>query len=290
MNVESSKSLDIGASGTTERPVIELKEVVVSYNNGKEFKPAFDPISLDVYAGQVTAIMGPSGCGKSSLLKAINRMNETNDGVKTIGSVVYREYDGVNATAYPDGIDLYSSDIDAVAVRSIIGMVFQRANPFPKSIYDNVAFGPRIHHMADNEGELDEIVEYALRTAALWDEVKDRLTTPGTQLSGGQQQRLCIARAIATNPRVLLLDEPCSALDPIATSNIEEVIFSMKTTTPIVLVTHSIKQASRIGDRVAFLDYGSETKRGYLEGMYSQNAFINPPQGRFGHYITGRFG
>ncbi len=227
-------------------------------------------IDLDVPRHQVTAMMGASGCGKSTLLRVINRMNDLIPSVRTQGSVVY------------DGIDLYGPEVDVVEVRRRVGMVFQKPNPFPKSIYDNVAFGPRLHGY---RGDLDDLVERSLRGAALWDEVKDKLKTSGLSLSGGQQQRLCIARAMATEPDVILMDEPTSALDPIATDRIEELIQAIKRDFTVIIVTHNLQQAGRVSDRTAFMHLGRLIEEGPTDQM-----FTNPKSEMTERYITGRFG
>ena len=206
---------------------------------------ALDNVSLDVAAGEFVALVGPSGCGKSTFLRCINRMNDTIDICRVQGKILL------------DGEDIYDPKVDPVQLRAKVGMVFQKPNPFPKSIYDNVAYGPRIHGLARNKAELDEIVERALRRGAIWDEVKDRLAAPGTGLSGGQQQRLCIARAVATEPEVLLMDEPCSALDPIATAQVEELIDELRQNYSVVIVTHSMQQAARVSQRTAFFHLGN---------------------------------
>ncbi|MBP2017855.1 phosphate transport system ATP-binding protein [Symbiobacterium terraclitae] len=227
-------------------------------------------VSLQIPDRAVTAVIGPSGCGKSSLLRCLNRMNDLVPGARVAGEVRYR------------GEDLYGVGADPMAVRHRIGMIFQKPNPFPKSVYDNVAFGPRVNGY---EGDLDEIVETALRRAALWDEVKDRLRKPAPALSGGQQQRLCIARALAVNPEVLLMDEPTSALDPIATGKIEELMTDLKRTVTIVLVTHSLRQAARVADRTAFMLDGRLVEMDRTERIFSA-----PSDRRTEEYITGRFG
>ncbi len=232
-------------------------------------------ISLRVPRNKVTAIIGPSGCGKSTLLRSFNRMNDLVDGAHIEGSILYH------------GVDLYADEVDAVEVRRRIGMVFQKPNPFPKSIYDNVAFGPRV---AGFKGSMDDLVERSLRRAAIWDEVKDKLREPGTALSGGQQQRLCIARAIAVEPDVILMDEPCSALDPIATLKIEELMRELKENFTIVIVTHNMQQAARASDYTAFLTMGDD-RAGYLVEMApTQNLFTRPANRLTEDYITGRFG
>jgi phosphate transport system ATP-binding protein len=232
-------------------------------------------ISLRIPRNQITAIIGPSGCGKSTLLRSFNRMNDLVDGASVSGTVRYH------------GVDLYSEGVDPVEVRRRIGMVFQKPNPFPKSIYDNVAFGPRV---AGFKGDLDELVERSLRRAALWDDVKDKLRSPGTALSGGQQQRLCIARAIAVEPDVILMDEPCSALDPIATLRIEELMRELKENYTIVIVTHNMQQAARASDVTAFLTMGDD-RAGYLVEMAPTDQLFTKPANRLTEdYITGRFG
>ena len=232
-------------------------------------------ISLQVPKNQISAIIGPSGCGKSTLLRSFNRMNDLVDSARIDGRILYH------------GVDLYADGIDPVEVRRRIGMVFQKPNPFPKSIYDNVSFGPKV---AGYRGNMDELVERSLRRAALWDEVKDKLKEPGTALSGGQQQRLCIARAIAVEPDVILMDEPCSALDPIATLRIEELMRELKQNYTIVIVTHNMQQAARASDVTAFLTMG-EDRAGYLVEMApTQDLFTRPVNRITEDYITGRFG
>ena len=236
-------------------------------------KQALDGVSLEIGENQVTALIGPSGCGKSTFLRCLNRMNDTIDSCRVTGSILL------------DGEDVYHRDIDVVQLRARVGMVFQKPNPFPKSIFENVAYGPRIHGMAANKADLGDLVEASLRRAGLWDEVRDRLDQPGTSLSGGQQQRLCIARAIAVNPEVILMDEPCSALDPIATARIEELIDELRQNYTIVIVTHSMQQAARVSQRTAFFHLGILVEDGDTE-----NIFTNPEDQRTQDYITGRFG
>jgi phosphate transport system ATP-binding protein len=232
-------------------------------------------VSLKIPRNQITAIIGPSGCGKSTLLRSFNRMNDLVDGASITGAIRYH------------GIDLYGDRIDPVEVRRRIGMVFQKPNPFPKSIYDNVAFGPRV---AGFKGDMDALVERSLQRAALWDDVKDKLRSPGTALSGGQQQRLCIARAIAVEPDVILMDEPCSALDPIATLRIEELMRELRESYTIVIVTHNMQQAARASDVTAFLTMG-EDRAGYLVEMAPTDQIFTKPANRITEdYITGRFG
>jgi phosphate transport system ATP-binding protein len=251
--------------------VFELDDLSCFYGTFR----AVREISLKIPRNQITAIIGPSGCGKSTLLRSFNRMNDLVDGASITGSIRYH------------GVDLYGDGIDPVEVRRRIGMVFQKPNPFPKSIYDNVAFGPRV---AGFKGDLDALVEQSLRRAALWDDVKDKLRSPGTALSGGQQQRLCIARAIAVEPDVILMDEPCSALDPIATLRIEELMRELRESYTIVIVTHNMQQAARASDVTAFLTMG-EDRAGFLVEMAPTDQIFTKPAHRITEdYITGRFG
>jgi len=236
-------------------------------------KQAIRNVSLDVHTDEVTALIGPSGCGKSTFLRCLNRMNDTIPIARVTGDIAL------------DGQDIYSRDIDVVQLRARVGMVFQKPNPFPKSIYDNIAYGPRIHGLANRGPDMDAIVETALVKAGLWDEVKDRLGESGTALSGGQQQRLCIARAIAVNPEVILMDEPCSALDPIATARIEELIAELRGRFAIVIVTHNMQQAARVSQRTAFFHLGELIEQGDTPTI-----FTNPRQERTKDYITGRYG
>jgi phosphate transport system ATP-binding protein len=238
---------------------------------------------MKVARGKVTALIGPSGCGKSTLLRSVNRLNDLIDGVRIEGDMLL------------NGETVYAPDVDVIDLRKRLGMVFQKPNPFPKSIYENVAYGPRIHGLAADRAELDEIVNISLRRAGLWEEVKDRLNQPGTSLSGGQQQRLCIARTIAVNPEVILMDEPCSALDPIATARIEDLMHEMKTTYTIVIVTHNMQQAARVSDRTAFftteVNPDSDRRTGCLvEFDRTKTMFSNPSDERTEQYVTGRFG
>jgi phosphate transport system ATP-binding protein len=221
----------------------------------------------------VTAFIGPSGCGKSTFLRCINRMNDVIDGCRVTGRIMI------------DGQDIYDSSLDVVQLRARVGMVFQKPNPFPKSIYDNVCYGPRIHGIGNGKSQLDEIVQKSLERAGLWNEVKDRLHQPGTGLSGGQQQRLCIARAIAVNPDVILMDEPCSALDPIATARVEELMDELRENFTIIIVTHSMQQAARVSQRTAFFHMGILVEQGDTEQI-----FTSPREERTQGYITGRFG
>jgi phosphate transport system ATP-binding protein len=236
-------------------------------------KQALFEVDLDLRANTVTALIGPSGCGKSTFLRCLNRMNDTIPICKVTGELKL------------DQTDIYDKTVDVVELRARVGMVFQKPNPFPKSIYDNVSYGPRIHGLASSRQDMDEIVETALRKASLWAEVKDRLLEPGTGLSGGQQQRLCIARAIATRPEVILMDEPCSALDPIATAKIEELIDELKVNYTIAIVTHSMQQAARVSQRTAFFHLGYLVEEGTTDQV-----FTTPRDKRTQDYITGRFG
>ena len=236
-------------------------------------KQALFDIAIDMEANSVTALIGPSGCGKSTFLRCINRMNDTIDDCRVEGSIMV------------DNIDVNAKTQDVVHLRSWIGMVFQKPNPFPKSIYDNVAYGPRIHQLATNKNDLDVIVEKSLVSAGLWTEVKDRLHESGTGLSGGQQQRLCIARTIAVNPEIILMDEPCSALDPIATARIEELIMALKDQFTIVIVTHSMHQAARVSQKTCFFHMGK-----VIEVGATSQIFTNPQHQQTRDYITGRYG
>ena len=253
----------------TETLRISARDVNVFYGT----KQAIDNVSIDIASEHVTAFIGPSGCGKSTFLRALNRMNDTIPGCRVTGEIKL------------DGDDIYGSAMDVVQLRARVGMVFQKPNPFPKSIFENVAYGPRIHGLAANKAEMDTIVEKSLRRAGLWDEVKDRLSDAGTALSGGQQQRLCIARAIAVSPEVILMDEPCSALDPIATARIEELIDELKGRYAIVIVTHSMQQAARVSQRTAFFHLGVLVEYGPTDTI-----FTNPSEVRTKDYITGRYG
>jgi phosphate transport system ATP-binding protein len=247
----------------------ETRNVQVFYGETHAIKD----VSVDILDKTVTSFIGPSGCGKSTFLRALNRMNDTIPGCRVEGSLTL------------DGENIYDPKVDPVQLRAKVGMVFQKPNPFPKSIYDNIAYGPRIHGLARNKAELDEIVEMSLRRGALWDEVKDRLQEPGTGLSGGQQQRLCIARSVATAPEVLLMDEPCSALDPIATAQVEELIDELKQNFSVVIVTHSMQQAARVSQKTAFFHLGNLVEYGDTDTI-----FTNPVDPRTESYITGRIG
>jgi phosphate transport system ATP-binding protein len=248
---------------------ISARDVSVYYGA----KQAINEVSIDIATEHVTAFIGPSGCGKSTFLRALNRMNDTIPSCRVTGHIAL------------DGEDIYGSGMDVVQLRARVGMVFQKPNPFPKSIYENVAYGPRIHGLAATKADMDAIVEKSLRRAGLWDEVKDRLPDAGTALSGGQQQRLCIARAIAVSPEVILMDEPCSALDPIATARIEELIDELKGRYAIVIVTHSMQQAARVSQRTAFFHLGTMVEYGDTSDI-----FTNPREERTKDYITGRYG
>jgi len=271
----------VGETRPLERPmpseeiVFELREVAIAYNG----RPAIEGVSFEIGARQITALIGPSGCGKTTFLRSLNRMNDLIEGARVEGSVMYH------------GVDLYGSKVDPVEVRRRIGMVFQKPNPFPKSIFDNVAFGPRLQ---GRRRDLDGIVEHAITRAALWDEVKDKLDESAFSLSGGQQQRLCIARCLAVEPDVILMDEPCSALDPIATAKIEDLMEELKREYTIVIVTHNMQQAARASDMTAFIttDVGEDGSRvgRLVEFDQTPTIFTQPSDPRTEGYITGRFG
>jgi len=250
-------------------PKMRANDVSVFYGD----KQALKNVSISVDQNHVTAFIGPSGCGKSTFLRTFNRMNDTIASARVTGTITL------------DGEDIQSPDMDVVQLRARVGMVFQKPNPFPKSIYENVAYGPRIHGLAEGRSELDAIVERSLKRAGLWEEVKDRLTESGTALSGGQQQRLCIARAIAVDPEVILMDEPCSALDPIATARIEELIHDLRGRYAIAIVTHNMQQAARVSQRTAFFHLGELVEYGD-----TRDIFTNPREQRTQDYITGRYG
>ncbi|WP_051332564.1 phosphate ABC transporter ATP-binding protein PstB [Cucumibacter marinus] len=257
------------ATQTGSKTRVSARDVNVHYGE----KQALFDVSIDIPDRGVTAFIGPSGCGKSTFLRCLNRMNDTIEGCRVTGKILL------------DDVDIANPDLDVVELRARVGMVFQKPNPFPKSIYENVAYGPRIHGMTSSKDELDEIVYSSLRRAGLYEEVKDRLDQPGTGLSGGQQQRLCIARAIATKPEVLLMDEPCSALDPIATAIIEELIDELRENFTIVIVTHSMQQAARVSQKTAFFHLGKLIEEGPTEQI-----FTNPLDKKTQDYITGRIG
>ncbi len=250
-------------------PKMSMRDVKVFYSD----KQAIFNVSMDIGKNQVVSMIGPSGCGKSTFLRCLNRMNDTIDICRVEGQLNL------------EGQDIYDPKLDVVPLRARVGMVFQKPNPFPKSIYDNVAYGPRVHGLASRRAELDEIVETSLQKAGLWSEVKDRLHQPGTGLSGGQQQRLCIARTIAVSPEVILMDEPCSALDPIATAKIEELISELSENFTIAIVTHSMQQAARVSDRTAYFHLGK-----LIEVNDTEKVFTNPDHELTEAYITGRFG
>jgi phosphate transport system ATP-binding protein len=248
---------------------IECRGVNVYYGE----KLAIQNVNLDIGRNEVIALIGPSGCGKSTFIRCLNRMNDTIPGCRVAGEIVM------------DGKNIYGDDVDVVPLRAQVGMVFQKPNPFPKSIFENVAYGPRIHGLVASKAELEEVVETSLRRAGLWDEVKDYLHQPGTSLSGGQQQRLCIARTIAVNPEVILMDEPCSALDPIATAKIEQLIDELRADYTIAIVTHSMQQAARVSQRTAYFHLGR-----LIEVGETAQIFTNPRHQLTEDYITGRFG
>jgi len=267
----AAKSADERTRARPE-PICHLEGVSVSYGD----KAAVRGVSFDIARNEITALIGPSGCGKSTLIRCLNRMNDLIPSARVEGSVLYH------------GQDLYGSEVDAVEVRKRIGMVFQKPNPFPKSIYDNVAFGPRVLGM---KGDMDEVVERALQRAAVWDETKDRLKANAFGMSGGQQQRLCIARALAVEPDVILMDEPCSALDPISTGKIEDLMLELRKEYSIVIVTHNMQQAARVSDRTAFFTVDPEDRVGRLvEYDDTETVFTNPGDARTEAYVTGKVG
>lgn len=267
METASANASSTGAA--TLPPKIVARNVNVFYGE----KHALSDVTVDIPDRGVMAFIGPSGCGKSTFLRALNRMNDTIASARVEGTIEL------------DGEDIYRSRMDVVQLRARVGMVFQKPNPFPKTIFENIAYGPRIHGLADGKAELEAIVEKSLRRAGLWEEVKDRLGDSGTALSGGQQQRLCIARAIAVQPEVILMDEPCSALDPIATAKIEELIDELRGRYAIVIVTHSMQQAARVSQRTAFFHLGRMVEYGHTSDI-----FTNPREQRTQDYITGRYG
>jgi phosphate transport system ATP-binding protein len=252
-----------------DNPRMSCRHVDVFYGE----KQALQNVSIDIGRNEVLAMIGPSGCGKSTFIRCLNRMNDTIEGCRVTGEILL------------DGLNIHDKHVDVVPLRAQVGMVFQKPNPFPKSIYENIAYGPRIHGLARNKSELDDIVENSLKKAGLWEEVKERLSEPGTGLSGGQQQRLCIARTIAVNPEIILMDEPCSALDPIATSVIEDLIGELRTQYSICIVTHSMQQAARVSQRTAYFHLGDLIEVGSTERI-----FTNPRHELTQDYITGRFG
>lgn len=271
----TGRPFDLGNKTVTDlnkvTPTVKLsaQDVHVYYDDTEAIKG----ISLDINQNEVIAFIGPSGCGKSTFLRTLNRMNDTIDSCRVTGKIIM------------DQQDIYDPSLDVVLLRAQVGMVFQKPNPFPKSIYENVAYGPKLHGLAKNKTDMDEIVENSLRRAGLWDEVKDRLKQPGTGLSGGQQQRLCIARTIAVSPEVILMDEPCSALDPIATAKVEELISELSTQYTIVIVTHSMQQAARVSTRTAYFHLGD-----LIEVDSTEKVFSTPSHHLTEAYITGRFG
>ena len=253
----------------TVESIVNCKNVSVYYGQ----KKAINNISIDIERRSITAFIGPSGCGKSTFLRTINRMNDTIDSCRIEGTVIV------------DGKDIYDPSIDVVPLRAKVGMVFQKPNPFPKSIYENVAYGPRIHGLASNKSELDDIVEKALKGAGLWNEARDRLNESGTSLSGGQQQRLCIARTIAVEPQIILMDEPCSALDPIATYNIEDLMSDLAKEYTIIIVTHSMQQAARVSQKTAYFHLGN-----LIEYGDTKEIFVRPKDSQTEAYISGKIG
>ncbi len=262
------------SSTTTSANAIDARNMSIYYGSFK----AVNNVSLSIEKYRITAFIGPSGCGKSTVLRSFNRMNDLIPGARTEGEIVFR------------GKNLYAPDVDPVEVRRRIGMVFQKANPFPKSIYENIAYGPRINGWKGTKAEMDELVERALRGAALWDDVKDKLHQSGLSLSGGQQQRLCIARALATQPEVILMDEPCSALDPISTLKIEELMFELRQRYTIIIVTHNMQQASRASDYTAFFLMNEQRAGELIEYAPTKELFQSPKDQRTEQYISGRFG
>jgi phosphate transport system ATP-binding protein len=265
-NIEGSQAV---TNSTETGPIIQVNQAQVYYGE----KQAIIDVDVNIDEHAVTAFIGPSGCGKSTLLRCLNRMNDVIPICRVEGSIKLA------------GQEIYAPEVDVVSLRQKVGMVFQKPNPFPKSIFDNIAYGPKIHNLVDNKTDLEEIVETSLRRAGLWDEVKDRLMQPGTGLSGGQQQRLCIARAIAVQPKVILMDEPCSALDPIATATVETLIDELRENYTIVIVTHSMQQAARVSQKTAFFHLGELVEFGTTEQI-----FAAPKEERTQNYITGRIG
>lgn len=271
VNLKNTGKIGANTAGrvTVDEPIMTARGVNVHYGD----KHAIKNVDIDIGYNEVLSMIGPSGCGKSTLLRCLNRMNDTIDVARITGSIEL------------EGHDIYDRRTDVVTLRARVGMVFQKPNPFPKSIYENVAFGPRIHGLARGQSEMDEIVEESLKRAGLWDEVSDRLDQPGIGLSGGQQQRLCIARTIAVNPDIILMDEPCSALDPIATAKVEELIDELRLNYSIVIVTHSMQQAARVSQRTAYFHLGD-----LIEVGETTRLFTNPGHRLTEDYLTGRFG
>ena len=270
--VARDPSGDDGRAATTSK--LAMREVDLYYGERRVVRG----VTLDIRPNSITALIGPSGCGKSTVLRSFNRMNDLIPAARTEGEIIFR------------GKNLYAADVDPVEVRRRIGMVFQKANPFPKSIYENIAYGPRINGWRGSKAEMDELVERSLRGAALWDDVKDKLQQSGLSLSGGQQQRLCIARALATQPEVILMDEPCSALDPISTLKIEELMFELRQRYTIIIVTHNMQQASRASDYTAFFLMNGERAGELVEYAPTKQLFQSPSDPRTEQYISGRFG
>ncbi len=271
----NAETLRVEATNASDGVALRMEELHVFYGSFRAVKH----VTMDIPRNEITALIGPSGCGKSTVLRCLNRMNDLVPGARVEGKVLL------------NGDNLYADGVDPVRVRRRIGMVFQKPNPFPKSIFDNVAFGPRLNGYRGTRRQLDELVEQSLRGAALWDEVKDKLNQSGLSLSGGQQQRLCIARALATEPEIILMDEPASALDPIATLKIEELMFELKRNYTIVIVTHNMQQAARASDRTAFFMMDKQDRAGMLvEYRETNELFTNPRERRTEDYITGRFG
>ncbi len=270
-SVSLASQFDAPVPQPAKQPTVKLSanDVHVYYDEAEAIKG----IDLQIYEHEVIAFIGPSGCGKSTFLRTLNRMNDTIDSCRVTGKVLL------------DNQDIYDPNLDVVLLRAQVGMVFQKPNPFPKSIFDNVAYGPKLHGLARDKYDMEEIVENSLRKAGLWDEVKDRLNQPGTGLSGGQQQRLCIARTIAVSPDVILMDEPCSALDPIATAKVEELISELSKQYTIAIVTHSMQQAARVSDRTAYFHLGD-----LIEVNATEKVFTSPDHQLTEAYITGRFG
>ncbi len=267
---DASSAKSIKAKSVATSPVkITANDVKVFYGE----KEALHGVSMNIHEREIIAFIGPSGCGKSTFLRCMNRMNDTVPGARVTGKILLGE------------TDIYDPSVDVVLLRAQVGMVFQKPNPFPKSIYENIAYGPRLHGLARSKADLDVVVESSLTRAGLWNEVKDRLDAPGTGLSGGQQQRLCIARAIAVSPEVILMDEPCSALDPISTAHVENLMVELKENYTIVIVTHNMQQAARVADRTAFFHLGDLVEIGETSEL-----FVNPKQKRTEDYVTGRYG